>query len=82
VVGERINVTAYSGYRGEEIPRDFVFHGKKVEVLEILSAWIEEESGCKSVKRVFKVKAIDGSIHQIHYDEDRKEWYYEGERRR
>ena len=78
----KISVTAHSGYRGEETPREFIFHGKKLEVVEILSAWIEEKSECKSIKRVFKVKGSDGSLHQIHYDEDKKEWGYEMEPRR
>jgi hypothetical protein len=76
---ERIEVNAYSGYRGEETPREFIFHGIKVEIVEILSALIEEKSECKSIKRIFKVKGSDGSIHQIHYDEDKKEWFYEVE---
>jgi hypothetical protein len=76
---ETIEVTACSGYRGEETPREFIFHGKKVRGVEILSAWIEEKSEYKSTKRVFKVKGSDGSIHQIHYDEDKKEWFYEVE---
>ena len=42
VAEEKIRVDAYSGYRGEETPREFIFHGKKVEVVEVLSAWIEE----------------------------------------
>ena len=76
---EKIEVTAYSGCRGEETPREFIFHGKKVEIVEILSAWIEEKSECKSIRRVFKVKGNDGSIQQIHYNEDKKEWFYEVE---
>lgn len=74
---EKIEVTAYSGYRGEETPREFIFHGKKVKIVEILNAWIEEGTEDKSTKRVFKVKGSDGSIHQIHYDEDKKEWFCE-----
>ncbi len=74
---KKIEVTAYSGYRGEETPREFISHGKKVRIVEILNAWIEEKSKCKSMKRVFKVKGSDGSIHQIHYDEDKKEWFCE-----
>ena len=77
---EKIEVSAYSGYRGEETPkREFIFHGKKVEIVELLSAWIEEKPGCKSMKRVFKVKGSDGSMHQIHCDEDKTEWFYEAE---
>jgi hypothetical protein len=45
--------------------------------VDILSAWVEEKPECSSIKRVFKVKGSDGSTHQIHYDEDKKEWYYE-----
>ena len=79
---EQITVTAYSGYRGEETPREFTIHGKKVEVVEILTAWIEKESECKSIKRCFEVKGNDGSIHKIHYDEDKEEWFYEVKPRR
>ena len=73
---EQITVTAYSGYRGEETPREFALHGKRVKVIEILNAWIEEGSEYKSIKRFFEVKGNDGSIHKIHYDEDKKEWFY------
>jgi hypothetical protein len=76
VAEEQIKVTAYSGYRGEETPREIILHGSKVEVVEILNAWIEEGSEYKSIKRFFEVKGNDGSIHKIHYDEDKKEWFY------
>jgi hypothetical protein len=81
MAGEQIRVTSYSGYRGEQTPREFILHGEKVEVIEILSAWIEQETGYKAIKRCFKVKGSDGSIHKIHYDEDKKEWFYEIEPR-
>ena len=79
---EKITVDAYSGYRGQEIPRRFNLHGSKVEVVEVLSGWIEGGSEYKSLKRFFKVKGSDGSIHKIHYDEDKEEWFYEVEPRR
>jgi len=72
---EKVTVVAYSGYRGEETPREFILHGKKMEVVEIVSAWIEQGTGCKPIKRFFEVKGNDGSIHKIHYDEDKKEWF-------
>ncbi len=74
---ERIEVVAYSGYRGEETPRELVLHGRKKDGIEVLSRWIEEGAGTKAVKRYFKVKGRDGSIYKIHYDEDRKEWFCE-----
>ncbi len=77
VVDEQIMVTAYSGYRGEETPREFMFHGKKVKVVEILRAWIEQGINNKTTKRFFEVKGSDGSTRKIHYDEDEKIWFYE-----
>ena len=77
MVEEKIDVVAYSGYRGEETPREFMLRGRKIEGIEVLSRWIEEGAGGKAVKRCFKVKGRDGSIHTIHYDEDRKEWFCE-----
>jgi hypothetical protein len=77
VTEEKIKVTAYSGYRGEETPREFILHGRNVEGIEVLSRWIEEGTGDQAVKRYFKVKGMDGSIHKIHYDEDKKEWFRE-----
>jgi len=70
VAEEQIIVTAYSGYRGEETPREFIFYGKRVKVVEILSAWIEQGTGYKAIKKFFEVKGNDGSIHKIHHDED------------
>ena len=78
----KVTVLVYSGYRGEETPREFILHGKKVEVVEIVNAWIEQGAGYKAIKRVFEVKGNDGFIHKIHYDEDKKEWFYEAELRR
>ena len=74
---EQITVAAYSGCRVEESPRELILHGNKVEVVEILNAWIEEGAESRSLKRFFEVKGDDGSIHKIHYDEDKKKWFCE-----
>ena len=79
---EQITVSAYSGYRGEETPRYLILHGNKVEVVEILNAWIERGSESSPIKRFFQVKGNDGLIHRIHYDEDKKEWFCEVNLRR
>lgn len=72
---ERIGVITYSGYRGEETPRSFIFQGKKIEVSEILRMWIEEGLEDKVRKRFFKVKGIDGYEYKIYHDEKVKEWF-------
>ena len=72
---KKIGVIAYSGYRGEEIPRTILLHEKKIEVLEILKRWTEEKVKDRRRKRLFKVKGSDGLIYMIHYDEKFKEWF-------
>lgn len=72
---ERIRVIAYSGSRGEETPRSFVFQGMEIKVSEILSMWIEEGLEYRVRKRFFHVKGIDGYEYKIYYDEKVKEWF-------
>jgi hypothetical protein len=73
---QRIEVIAYSGYRGEEIPRVMILHNEKIEVAEILNMWIEEGLKDKARKRFFKVKGSDGKTHKIYYQEKEREWFY------
>lgn len=72
---ERIKVIAYSGYRPEEIPRSFILHNEKIEVIEIHDMWIEEDLQGMTRRRFFKVRGSDGFIHKIYYDEKTKEWF-------
>jgi hypothetical protein len=71
-----IEVIAYSGYRGEEVPRVFILHEKRVEAVEILDTWIGEDFASKGRKRYFKVKGNDGYTHQIYYNEKTLAWFY------
>jgi hypothetical protein len=73
---ERIQIISYSGYRGEQIPRAMTFQNKKIEVLEILSQWVEEEVADRTRRRFFKVKGSDGDVHTIYYDEKVMEWFH------
>jgi hypothetical protein len=73
---EKIEVIAYSGYRGEETPRTIFLHEKKIEILEILKMWTEEGVKERRKKRLFKVKGSDGLIYTVVYDEKAMEWFY------
>jgi hypothetical protein len=73
---EKIEVIAYSGYRGEETPRIIILHGKRIEVAGVLNRWIEEGSADRERKRFFNIKGSDGSTHKIYYDEKVTEWYF------
>jgi hypothetical protein len=72
---EKINVIAYSGYRGEEAPRTIFLQGKKIEVIEILRQWIEERSDDRTTKRFYQIKGGDGVLYRIYYDEKAMEWF-------
>ena len=73
---EKIEVIAYSGYRGEEIPRAMIIRDKKIEVKEILKRWVEEGAGDRERKRFFRVKGKDGFEHKIYFREGSMEWFY------
>jgi hypothetical protein len=72
---EKIEVIAYSGYRGEETPRTILQHRARIEVVEILNRWIEEGTGDRTRRRFFIFKGSDGIVHKIFYDEQTMEWY-------
>lgn len=76
MIDEILEVVTYSGYRGEEVPREFSLHEKRVEVVEILNTWIEEDFANKVRKRFFKVKGKDRDTHQIYYNEKTLTWFY------
>ena len=76
MLDEIIEVVTYSGYRGDEVPRLFFLNEKRIEIVEILNTWIEEDFASKVRKRFFKVKGNDGNTHQIYYNEKTFEWIY------
>jgi len=77
---EKVEVVAYSGYRGEETPRVFKWRGAKVEVAKIWSRWIEEGVGDRDTKRGFRLTGTDGIAYCLIYDEQTQEWFCESKR--
>jgi hypothetical protein len=73
---ERIEVIAYSGYRGEETPRTILFRWKRIEVIEILKQWIGERSNDGTIRRFYQVKGSDGNLYIIYYEEKSMEWFH------
>jgi hypothetical protein len=71
---ERIEVTAYAGYRDEEMPRSMVLHGRRVDVTGLLDQWTEEDSGTLRRRRCFKVLGSDAETRILCYDEQKGEW--------
>ena len=73
---EKIDVTSYSGSKGDERPVKFNLRGRSIDVVDILDQWVEEELGGRKRKRYFTVKGNDGGTHRIYCDEDVLNWYY------
>lgn len=72
---EKIEVKAYAGSRGEEIPRSFQLHNESIEVVSIIARWLEESITGRKRKRFFKVQGSDGYVHTVYYDETEKAWF-------
>jgi hypothetical protein len=75
MIYEKINVTFYSGYKGEERPKPIIIYGDEINVVEILNMWIEEDLKDKRRKRFFKVLGDDGYEYKIYFDEETVEWF-------
>jgi len=73
----KVDVTAYAGYRSEELPRSFVLEGKKICVVEIISQWVEEAAEGRQQRRCFRVKGDNGFIYVLFCVEQTGEWYLE-----
>jgi hypothetical protein len=73
-----IEVSAYSGYRGEESPRAFIMDGKRTEVRKVLEQWIEEDAATRVRRRCFRVKGDDFRTHTLRCQEVEGAWLYGG----
>lgn len=67
----KIEVSAYSGYKGNERPLYFEIDGSKKEVLDIIDRWVEPDRDC------FKVLADDKRIYTLSLDREEDIWYLE-----
>jgi hypothetical protein len=79
MVEKPVEVSTYSGYRGEESPRAFILDGKRIEVRMVLEQWIEEDAATKVGTRGFRVTGDDFRNHILRYLEVEGVWMHEGE---
>ena len=77
---EKVEVVAYSGYRGEETPRVFKWRETIIEVAEISGRWLEEGVKDRATKRGFRLIGTDGIAYNLIYDEKTYEWLCESKR--
>jgi hypothetical protein len=63
-----IRVECYAGYRGEETPRRFFLHDRRIEVAEVLDRWLAPDH------RYFKVRGDDGDLYILRHDVQTGAW--------
>jgi len=64
----KIRVECYSGYKGEETPRQLIIGEQVIEVINVLDQWLAPDH------RYFKVEGADGSIYIVRHDMISLEW--------
>src|SRR5262249_24209408 len=63
-----LHVTAYSGYKANERPRDFTVDEDLYDISAVLDQWYEPSAS------YFKVQRTEGKTYLLRYDEDTEEW--------
>lgn len=65
---EQIQVECYSGYKANERPIAFTYHGRRLKISEIIDRWYE--GGVKPDQPVidyFKVRTSEGQVFLLRY---------------
>lgn len=75
---QKIEVTCYAGYRGNERPTAFSHGNKTLRIIEITDRSMEESITNRQHTLRFTVKADDDKIYRLLFITDRDEWYLEG----
>lgn len=63
-----VQVECYAGHKGEQTPRRFFIHERKVEVIEMLDSWLAPD------QRYFKLRGDDGAIYILRHDVTGGQW--------
>ncbi|MBI3049275.1 MAG: hypothetical protein HYY76_13305 [Acidobacteria bacterium] len=63
-----VTVECYAGHRGEQAPRAFTLGEQRIEVAELLDAWLAPDH------RYFKVKGADGHTYVLRHDVPGDRW--------
>ena len=63
-----VEVACYSGYRGEETPRQIRRGDRKIEIKEIHDQWLSPSH------RYFKVLGDDNAIYILRHDSESWNW--------
>jgi hypothetical protein len=63
-----VRVECYAGHRGEQMPRALILGDRRIDVAEVLDAWLAPDY------RYFKLRAADGDTYLVRHDERSNTW--------
>jgi len=63
-----VRVECYAGHRGEQTPRTLILGDRRVDVAEVVDAWLAPEY------RYFKLRGADGNTYLVRHDERSSTW--------
>ena len=64
----RVGVESYAGHRGEQTPRTLILGDRRIDVAEVLDAWLAPDY------RYFKLKGAGGHTYLVRHDERSDTW--------
>jgi hypothetical protein len=63
-----VAVESYAGHRGEQTPRTLILGDRRIDVAEVVDAWLAPEY------RYFKLRGDDGNMYLVRHDERSNTW--------
>ena len=63
-----VGVECYAGHRGEQTPRTLILGDRRIDVAEVLDAWLAPDH------RYFKLRGADGNTYLVRHDEQSNTW--------
>jgi hypothetical protein len=63
-----VGVECYAGHRGEQTPRTLILGDRRIDVAEVVDAWLAPEY------RYFKLRGADGNTYLVRHDERANTW--------
>ena len=63
-----VRVECYAGHRGEQTPRTLFLGNRRIDVEEVLDAWLAPDH------RYFKLRGADGDTYLVRHDERSDSW--------
>ncbi len=74
VADHPVEVKCYSGFKANERPSSFTLRDHEYSVMDIEGSWFEEDGSSCARRVCFRVRADDGDLYLLSYDESSENW--------